>query len=98
MKQIAIVMALAGLTTTAYFLFGVYAQAQSDSEEQVTIVQAVEALTAIHVRQATVAEAEAQMLERLCREGSLDVTHCPALVVPMMLPAVSAAPPTGETE
>jgi hypothetical protein len=65
--------------------------AQDDHEEQVTIVQAVEKLTMIHVRQATVAQAEYEMIEKLCREGKLDPVECPG-----QLPAVSAGPPEPE--
>jgi len=93
MKQLGLVAAVAGFVTTAYFVFSFYAQAQTDSEEQVTIVQAVEKLTAIHVRQATVAEAEAKLIAEWCLAGKMaDPTDCPVV----LLPAVSAAAPEPE--
>jgi len=81
---------IAGALAALYFVFSFYAQAQSDSAEQVTLVEAVEALAAIHVRQDTVDAAEARLKAEWCLAGKLvDPGDC-AIV---LLPAVSAAPP-----
>jgi hypothetical protein len=45
--------------------------AQTDHKEQVTITEAVEKLTAIHIRQDTIEEAEEALLKQLCDEGKL---------------------------
>jgi hypothetical protein len=81
------VTALAG----AWWGFEHVSTANDDHEEQVILVEAVEKLTAIHIRQDTVATAEAAMIEKLCRAGKLDPVDCPG-----MLPAVSAPAPLPE--
>jgi hypothetical protein len=57
-----------------WWAFGFVSTAQTDHTEQVTIVEAVEKLTAIHIRQDTVEEAEEALLKQLCEEGKL--TEC----------------------
>ena len=54
-------------------------KADQDAMEarQVKIEEAVDTLTAIHVRQETVAEAEAALLLKLCAEGKLPPEDCP---------------------
>jgi hypothetical protein len=84
------VTGLAGL----WWSFDHVSTANDDHDEQIVLVEAVDKLTKIHIRQATVEEAELAMIEKLCRAGKLDPIDCPG-----MLPAVSApAPPPEEIE
>ena len=52
------------------------AAAGDQSREQKTLVQAVKVLTEIHVRQATVEEAEQAMTAKLCAQGKLKGADC----------------------
>jgi hypothetical protein len=61
-----------------WWAFGFVSTAQTDHTEQITLEKAVEKLTQIHIRQATIAEAEAAQLARFCREGKLGPETCPA--------------------
>jgi len=84
-KILAVTLALGGL---GWWFFEHVSMAQGDHEEQITLVEAVEKLTSIHIRQATVAQAEAAQLDRLCREGKIDPRECPGL--PTRLEGVDA--------
>lgn len=83
-KILAITLALGGL---GWWFFEHVSMAQEDHEEQITLVDAVEKLTMIHMRQETVAQAEDAMMERLCREGKIDPRECPGLPTPIAVPA-----------
>jgi hypothetical protein len=65
---IAFVLTIGGLL---WWWFGHISVAQTDHTEQVTIVEAVEKLTEIHIRQDTVEKAEEELLKKLCDEGKL---------------------------
>jgi hypothetical protein len=65
---IAFVLTIGGI---GWWWFGHISEAKTDHTEQVTIVEAVEKLTAIHIRQDTVEEAEKAQLKKLCDEGKL---------------------------
>jgi hypothetical protein len=67
-KLIAFALLIGGI---GWWWFGHISEAQTDHKEQVTITEAVEKLTQIHIRQDTVSEAEAAQLKRLCDEGKL---------------------------
>jgi hypothetical protein len=87
-KLIAFALLIGGI---GWWWFGHISMANDDHDEQVILVDAVEKLTTIHVRQDTVAQAEDAMIEKLCRAGKLDPIDCPG-----MLPAVSAPAPLPE--
>ena len=59
-----------------WWFFEHTAQAEDQAKEQAVIVQAVEKLTEIHVRQTTVDEAEEALIAKLCREGKLPAAEC----------------------
>jgi hypothetical protein len=67
-KLIAFALLIMGI---GWWTFSFVSTAQTDHTEQVTIVEAVEKLTAIHIRQDTVEEAEEALLKQLCEEGKL---------------------------
>lgn len=46
-------------------------------QRQEKLEEAVDTLTAIHVRQETVKEAEAKLLAKLCADGKLPKSECP---------------------
>jgi hypothetical protein len=67
-KIIAFVLLLGGI---AWWWFGHVTMAQSDHTEQITLVEAVEKLTTIHIRQSTIEEAREKQLKELCEAGKL---------------------------
>jgi hypothetical protein len=89
-KLIAFALLIGGV---AWWWFGHISEAQTDHTEQVTLEQAVEKLTLIHIRQATIAEAEAAQLARFCREGKLGPETCPS-PISMPVPPVAAGAPS----
>jgi hypothetical protein len=67
-KIIAFVLLVGGCV---WWWFGHISTAQSDHTEQLTLVEAVEKLTTIHIRQSTIEEARAKQLKELCEAGKL---------------------------
>lgn len=60
-----------------WWLAGHVAHAEDQTTEQAVLKEAVIELKAIHVKMATVEEAEAALLEKLCRTGKLKSDDCP---------------------
>ena len=72
---VSVILTLCGVV----WYFAVQDVAAGDqAEEQETLVEAVKVLTAIHVRQATVQEAEQAMTVMLCAQGKLKGADCVA--------------------
>jgi hypothetical protein len=79
-KLIAFALLIGGI---GWWTFGFVSTAQDDHTEQITLEEAVEKLTQIHIRQATIAEAEAAQISRLCREGKLVPESCTISWIPV---------------
>jgi hypothetical protein len=65
---IAFALTIGGLF---WWWFGHISVAQTDHKQQITLVEAVEQLAAIHIEADTVEKAEKAQLKKLCDEGKL---------------------------
>ena len=75
--KISAYVALLPLAGGIWWMAGHVAQAEDQADEQAVLKEAVIELKAIHVKMATVAEAEAALIDELCRKGKLSGDECP---------------------
>ncbi len=76
--RVGLFVALFPVVVALWWFFGHVEQARADHERQVTLESVVASLVELHQRQATVREAEAAQIERLCRRGKLPANECPS--------------------
>lgn len=72
----ALVIPLGAVGGGALWMAEHVAQANDDSAEQEQMVEALEKLTDLHVRQQTVEDAERAQLRKLCAAGKLQDEDC----------------------
>jgi len=75
-KLATVVGFVAILVPGIWFLADPSASAEGSEKKTETLEQAVKKLTDIHIRQETVAQAEARLKAKLCAEGKLTGDDC----------------------
>ena len=75
-KLATVVGFVAILVPGIWFLADLSASAEGSEKKTETLEQAVKKLTDIHIRQETVAQAEARLKAKLCAEGKLTGDDC----------------------